>query len=98
MSKVLPRLGSRMQGILVWEDACRGEGVTRKEHLDWCKERALELCDQGDTKQAILSMISDLGKHPETYAHCGIEMGMSLMRSGNLSRDCEVREFIEGFN
>lgn len=70
----------------------------RKEHLAWCKERALEFCDQGDGRQAILSMISDLGKHPETQAHFGIEMGMALMSSGNLSKAGEVREFIEGFN
>ena len=40
--------------------------ITRQEHLDWCKKRALEYLNQGDLQQAVASMISDLTKHEET--------------------------------
>jgi len=39
--------------------------MTRKEHLDWCKERALKYVDDGNLQQAYTSMTSDLSKHPE---------------------------------
>jgi hypothetical protein len=34
--------------------------MTRQEHLDWCKKRALEYADRGDVAQAITSIGSDL--------------------------------------
>jgi hypothetical protein len=72
--------------------------VTRDEHLAWAKERALEYADQGDTGQAIASLISDLGKHPDTAGHSGIGLMAMLKMTGHLSTPREVREFIEGFN
>ena len=72
--------------------------MTRSEHIDWCKGRALEYVDNGDFNQAIASMGSDLNKHEETEGHIGIMLGMQLMMSGNLSTDAEVRKFINGFN
>ena len=72
--------------------------MTRSEHLDWCKERALEYVDAGDLGQAYASMVSDLGKHPETQDHPAIMLGMMLMMSGQLSNPSEMRDFINGFN
>lgn len=72
--------------------------MTRDEHLAWAKQRALEYADQGDAQQAMVSIASDLNKHPETENHSGIELGMMLLMTGNLSGPQEVREFIEGFN
>lgn len=72
--------------------------VTRQEHLDWCKRRALQYVDAGDTNSAFASMASDLGKHPETDGHSGIQLGMMMMLSGLLSGASEMRKFIEGFN
>lgn len=69
-----------------------------QQHLDWCKQRALEYCDQGDTKQAFASMMSDLRKDDSTANHAGIELGMMLMIGGMLSTVREMRSFIEGFN
>jgi hypothetical protein len=40
--------------------------MTRAEHLAWCKERALEYVARGELLDALASMTSDLGKHPET--------------------------------
>ncbi len=71
--------------------------MSRSEHLAWCKKRALEYADMGDEKNAFASMSSDLGKHPETKDHIGIELGMMLMMTGNL-KGRELRNWIEGFN
>jgi len=71
---------------------------TRAEHIEWCKQRALEYVDAGDLPQAFTSMTSDLGKHPETAGHSAINLGMVLMMNGYLSTESEMREFIEGFN
>jgi hypothetical protein len=43
-------------------------------------------------------MISDLGKHPETKGHLGIELGMMQMIGGHLSTNDKMRNFINGFN
>lgn len=74
------------------------ETTTRAEHLAWCKQRALEYCDLGDTNQAFASMASDLGKHYETQGHIGIRLGMTMMLGGHLNSAQEMRNFIEGFN
>lgn len=71
---------------------------TRQEHMDWCKNRALEYLERGDQKNAWGSMVSDLGKHPETAGHPAIQLGMMLVMSGNMNSCEEVRKFIEGFN
>ena len=72
--------------------------MDRQEHMEWCKKRALEYVDAGDFSQAYTSMSSDLGKHPETEKHAGIELGMGLLMMGKLSTDAEIRKFIHGFN
>lgn len=72
--------------------------MTRKEHLDWCKQRALEYVDMNDLQQAFASMISDLGKHPETQGHTGIDLMLGLMMIGKLDTAKEMRECINGFN
>jgi len=72
--------------------------MTRKEHLEWCKQRALEYVDMGDLNQAYASMMSDLGKHPETFGHPAMDIMMNLIMSGELSTPHEMREFINGFS
>jgi len=72
--------------------------ITRAEHLNWCKTRALELVDSGDLTLAYASMSSDLLRHPETETHAGIELGMMLIMAGELKTAHEMRKFIEGFN
>jgi hypothetical protein len=72
--------------------------VSRAEHIAWCKERALEYCDRNNLKDALVSMCSDLGKHPETKNHAGIKLGMMMMMAGHLDSLQEMRHFIEGFN
>lgn len=71
---------------------------SRKEHLEWCKKRALEYINMGQIGPAWSSMISDLSKHPETVGHLSIELGMRLSMAGHLSSLHEMRKFIEDFN
>ena len=71
---------------------------TRAEHLQWCKDRALEYVKIGDVQNAFSSILGDLGKHKETSGHFGIAIGMQLMMAGQLSSVQQMREFIEGFN
>ena len=72
--------------------------MTRAEHLQWAKDRALEYADRGDASGAMASIGSDLRKHPETAGHPGIELMMMHLMSGLLNGPGELRKFIEGFN
>jgi hypothetical protein len=66
--------------------------------MEWCKRRALEYVERGDTQGAFASMASDLSKHDETRDHIGIQLGMMQLMGGMLSTPAEMRHFIEGFN
>src|SRR5262245_31279283 len=79
-------------------DAAMNGFPTRAEHLDWCKQRALEYCDRGDPTHAWASMVSDLRKHPDTEGHAGIQLGMLELMAGRLQTPDEMRTFLEGFN
>jgi len=70
----------------------------RTEHLQWCKNRALEYVDNGDLQEAFASMASDLRKHPETESHCGIQLGMALLMNGHLDTADKMIKWIDGFN
>ena len=72
--------------------------TTRHEHLEWCKQRALEYVAVDELQQAVASMMSDLGKDASTAGHMGIELGMKMLMSGLLSSEREVRKWITGFN
>lgn len=73
---------------------------TREEHIDWCKKRALEYWTHGDLQGAVVSMLSDMRKHKETFNHSGLEIGnMWLSATGPLKHDRDfVLRFIEGFH
>lgn len=74
--------------------------MTRQEHLDWSKKRAMEYVDQGDLLNGVTSIMSDLSKHPETdptrgpLAMLGL-LAMQQAQSGD--REAVVR-YIKGFN
>ena len=72
--------------------------MTRQEHLDWAKKRALEYVERGDINQAITSIGSDLTKHPETQNHAGIQLGVMMLMAGSIRTQQDARRFIEGFN
>jgi hypothetical protein len=72
--------------------------ITREEHLQWCKTRALEILKEGDIPGAWTSFVSDMGKHDETRDHVAIELGHMLLLSGHNNTPGEMQKFIEGFN
>jgi len=70
--------------------------MTRAEHLQWAKDRALEYIPRGDYQGAFTSFASDLGKHDELRDHVAIQLGLVLLIGGRLSTEREVRDFILG--
>jgi len=70
----------------------------RQNHLEWCKQRALEYVDQGDVNQAWASFLSDMGKEESTRDHEGLQLGNMLFVGGHLRTPQAMREHIEGFN
>lgn len=72
--------------------------MTRQEHLQWCKDRALEILNSGDIQGAYSSFLSDMNKHPETENHIALKLGTMLLLSGNLNTYRQMKEYIEGFN
>ena len=72
--------------------------MTRSEHVQWSKDRALEYVKQGDTVGAFASISSDLSKSEETENHPAMHLGMALQIRGHLSTPKEMEKFIEGIN
>ena len=72
--------------------------MNRADHLQWCKDRALEYVENHDTINAFASFQSDMTKHPETDGHLALEIGTMLLLGGNLSTAHQMREWIIGFN
>ena len=72
--------------------------MSRSEHLEWCKKRALEYVDKGDNVQAYASFMSDMRKHEETKDHSALDLFTQMIFGGMLSTSMETRKFIEGFN
>lgn len=69
--------------------------MTRAEHLQWAKDRALEYLP-ADPLNAMTSMMSDLTKHDELKGHVGLRIAPMFYGAHNDPR--EVRKWIEGFN
>ncbi len=70
--------------------------MTRDEHMDWCKKRALEYIDRGDIREGITSMLSDLSKHEHTRG-IGDKLGMLGMFEIMNGTPQSARRFVEGF-
>jgi hypothetical protein len=72
--------------------------MNRQEHLDWCKQRALEYVTLGNLPAAWTSFTSDMGKHEETRNHSALELGSIMLFGGQLNTQAKMCEFINGFN
>lgn len=70
--------------------------MTRAEHLQWAKDRALEYVDSGDIAEAFAFMASDLGKHPELASSQNL-MPLAMVHVQNNDGPA-MRRFINGFN
>lgn len=70
---------------------------TRSEYVRWCKQRALEYLDAGQHEDAVTSMLSDLGKHPETkiMLEWAAPMGLNAILQGPDAARRFVEEFTE---
>ncbi len=66
----------------------------RKEHIEWCKERALEELERSGVDAAMSSLASDFGKHESTNNHMMIMLVFGMMGMNKK----EAKTHIEGFN
>lgn len=66
----------------------------RAAHMQWCKDRALDLVSDGDVAGALASMTSDLGKHDDTRDLVPFCLTAGMLNSQNAE---SMRLFIEGF-
>lgn len=72
--------------------------MTRSEHLQWCKDRAIEYTKAGKVSEAFSSFSSDMSKHSETSNHSALQLGFSLFFGGHLNTAAEMEKWILGFN
>lgn len=71
--------------------------MTRAEHIAWCKQRAIQEMEHShDPKQGVISMMSDIGKHPETSSDTLRSLCMMTLMGPCTAQS--VRTFIDGFN
>ncbi len=75
--------------------------MTRQEHMNWCKARALEYLEPGEfysPVEAVTSMMSDLRKHPDTAASTEGVLALLGLKAAASNDPTEARRYIEGFN
>lgn len=72
--------------------------MTRSEHLQWAKDRAIVILRKGDVAGAIASLLSDMGKHPELENHKALHIMTIMLIGGGLDDLAEAECFILGFN
>lgn len=75
--------------------------MDRQQHLNWCKQRAMEYVASGDLLEAVTSMMSDLTKHPETAKSSdGVlaAIGLLARQQAQSSDRAGVVRYIQGFN
>lgn len=73
---------------------------SREDHLNWCKDRALEYVEAGNNVEAVASMTSDMNKHSETRDSSGslAMLGIQLLSIGAMATKEQGRNWINGFN
>lgn len=69
---------------------------SREEHLQWCKDRALEYWRAGDLQNAYVSMLSDLNKHDETKGFNQFLLALGIIYVNNYDNE-GVHRWITGF-
>ena len=68
---------------------------TRAEHVQWCKDRAMEYLDHGDLAGAVTSMTSDMSKRDDcNMSQVLLPLGMMYV----INHDFDgVKRWVEGF-
>jgi hypothetical protein len=72
-----------------------GQKMTRSEHLQWAKDRALREIDKADMWA---SFMSDMSKHEELKDHVALPLGMMMLIGPRPQNRNDFVRFIEGFN
>lgn len=72
--------------------------ISRAQHIEWAKARALEYVELGQLRYALNSLVSDLRKHPGTENHIAIQLGYNLWIQGHLKTAEQMRDFINQSN
>lgn len=73
--------------------------MTRKEHLQWCKDRAIAYIDNAQLAEGMASFTSDMSKHPETNET--LRNGIShpiIMQALMTNNPRACTECVNGFN
>ena len=74
--------------------------ITRSEHMNWCKERALVELEHSGPASAIASMKSDFSKHPSTANNPSLDMMVTIamvqLMQGQFNKQ-KAKEWVEGF-
>ncbi len=74
------------------------ELVRREEHLQFCKDRALKILeDGGKPDDAWASFLSDMNNDDTTRNHSALELGMMLIMGGHLSTSAAMKKHIEEY-
>lgn len=71
--------------------------MTRAEHLQWAKDRAMEYLEKGNLMEAYQSFRSDMNKHDELKGHVGHLLGDQLLLAGKLNSTDAMKAHIDGF-
>jgi hypothetical protein len=75
--------------------------MTREEHLQWAKDRAIEYVDRGDIVGAFASFTSNCKKHDETRDICdgvgALYLAMEGVRCVSQDDREGMRRLINGF-
>ena len=73
--------------------------TTREEHLKWCRKRAiLEMDFYSDPTKAVISMMSDLRKHPETNKEALQTLCTMMLIGQQIKTRQQAIDFLNGFN
>lgn len=67
-------------------------------HLNWAKERALELANAGQLKEAIKGMVADLSKDPDQKYDAGLVLAMAqdLLDDSKINKQAVI-DWINGW-
>lgn len=74
--------------------------MNRTDHLQWAKDRAIELVNQGDLVGAFASLTSDFGLHDDLSSALELQTSLGAMQlvGGHLNTAHDMEKWIEGFN
>lgn len=70
----------------------------RSDHLQWCKDRALEFVDAGQLPNAFSSFMSDLNKFDEPMYEAELLRTLTIVGFAQCGTADKMRAWINGFS